>query len=171
VIQLAAAKALLGRVPWRLVGGIAAGLALALLLWRVTVWKGSHEALPLVQQELELERACGEGSECYARQQALQEAAGHATVIAVQGYEAELAAVRARPARVVRLCPAAGSGDVRGAGPAAGTDGTAASAGLVSGPAGPDLGAELYGLARDADEVVAKCRALQGWNRALTAGK
>jgi hypothetical protein len=155
-------------VPWRLVGAAAAVAVVAFAGWRVSAWKASHEALPGVREALAIEEGCLDGSKCFERQRALQEAAGHATVVAVESYEAEIAALRARPARVVRLCPAASSGDVRGAGPAAGTDGAGPAAGELPGPAGGDIGPDLYRLARDADEVAARLRALQRWNQALS---
>jgi hypothetical protein len=155
-------------VPWRLVGAAAAVAVVAFAGWRVSAWKASHEALPGIREALAREEGCQDGSKCYERQNALQEAAGHAAVVAVESYEAEIAALRARPARVVRLCPAARPGDVRGSGPAAGTDGASAAAGQLHGSAGPDLGPDLYRLARDADEVAARLRALQRWNQALS---
>ena len=163
-----AIPAALKAVPWRLVGWSALVAVVALAGWRVSAWRAAYVALPGVQEALALEESCEDGSKCYERQRALQEAAGHATVVAVQSYEAELASLRTRPARVVRLCSEAGSGDVRGAGPAAGPDGTGPAAGIVHGQAGPDLGPDLYELAREADEVAARLRALQGWNRAVS---
>ena len=55
------------------------------------------------------------------------------------------------------------------AGPAGTADGTGPAAGVVSGPSGQDIGQDLYQLARDADEVAARLRALQEWNKALSA--
>jgi hypothetical protein len=155
-------------VPWKLVGAGLAAFALFVLLIRINVWHDAHNALPGVQAALEAEQACADGSQCKAREIKLQEAVGHETVRIVTGYEAELAAIRARPARVVRLCPETRAGGVRGTGPAAAPDGTGPAAGLVSGQAGGDLGPDLYRLARDADEVAARLRALQEWNRALS---
>jgi len=163
-----ALPAVLSRVPWRAVGLFVALVALFALVIRIGVWRDAHKALPGVQAALEAEQACADGSQCKAREIALQEAVGHETVRIVTGYEAELAAVRARPARVVRLCPETRAGDVRGPGPAAGPDGTSPAAGLVSGPAGNDIGPDLYRLARDADEVAARLRGLQQWNQALS---
>jgi hypothetical protein len=160
--------ALLAGLPWRLIGWGALAVAVALAGWRVSAWKASHDALPGVRHALALEEGCLDGSKCYERQRALQEAAGYATVVAVESYEAELAALRARPARVVRLCPPARAGDMPGAGPADGTDGAGPAAGELHGSAGSDLGPDLYRLARDADEVSARLRALQRWNQALS---
>ena len=155
-------------LPWKAIGWAAAVLAVAIAGWRVSAWRESHVALPGVQAALAAEVACEDGSECKAREARLQEAVGHETIRIVTGYEAELAGLRARPARVVRLCAEARPGDVRGAGPAAGPDGAGPAAGVIPGPAGADLGPELYRLARDADEVAARLRALQGWNQALS---
>lgn len=159
----------LGRVPWRLVGVVGMVAAVALAGWRVNTWHESHVRLKGVQAQLEAERACADGSECRARETRLQEAVGHETVRIVTGYEAELASLRDRKPRVVRLCPEAGAGGVRGPGSTAAPDGAGPAAGFVSGPAGGDIGPELYRLARDADEVTARLRALQGWNEALSS--
>ena len=155
-------------VPWRLIGWGALVAVVALAGWRVSAWRAAYVALPGVQEALALEESCEDGSRCYERQRALQEAASHATVVAVESYEAELAALRGRPARVVRLCREAGSGDVRGAGPAAGPDGAGPAAGELPGKAGGDIGPGLYQLARDADEVAARLRALQQFNASVS---
>ena len=160
---------LLKGLPWRAIGAVALVLAVAALGWRVTRWHDAYEALPGLQSALEREETCEGGSKCYERQRALQEAAGHATVVAVESYEAELAALRARPAvrRVVRLCADPGPDHMPGTSPAPGADGASPAAGLVHGPAGRDLGPDLYDLARDADEVAARLRALQAYSRAV----
>ena len=163
-----ALPAVLSRVPWRAVGLFVALVALFALLIRLNVHYDAYKALPGVQAALEAEQACADGSQCKAREIALQEAVGHETVRIVTGYEAELAAVRARPARVVRLCPETRAGGVRGPGPAAGPDGAGPAAGELHGQTGRDLGPELYRLARDADEVAARLRGLQQWNQALS---
>jgi hypothetical protein len=128
----------------------------------------SSPAMPAVRAALQAEQECAPESACRVRELKLQEAVGHETVRIVSGYEAELAAVRARPSRSVRLCRAAGAGDVRGAGPAGAADATGPSTGVVSGTVGRDLGPDLYQLARDADEVAARLRALQEWNVAIS---
>ena len=153
-------------VPWRLVGyGLAIGL-IGLWFWRVSVWHKAYERLERVEARLELEQSCGKGSACEARQAALEAAQAETTTKVVATYESELAAVRNRPARVVRVC--SDPGNVQGARPTGASDGTGPAAGVVSGPAGRDLGPDLYQLAREADEVAARLRALQEWNRALS---
>lgn len=145
--------------------GVAAALlaALGLFGWRVHAWHEGYKALAA-------ERACEPETECAKRaarfaeaQQKAAQAASQKAQEAVQSYEQEIASLRARPARVVRLC--ADQGGVRDAAPAAGTDGPAAPAAVVSGQAGVDIGADLYQLAKDADEVAARLRALQQWAR------
>lgn len=83
-------------------------------------------------------------------------------------YWAELVAIRDRPvsAAPVRLCvgpmpsleSTATSSD--GATSRAGSDDRPAGGDLE---AGPDIGPELYGLAKTCDAEIAKLRALQGW--------
>lgn len=165
--------AILKGLPWRAIGAIALVLAVAACGWRVSVWRDAYKALPGVQDALSREEACEDGSRCYERQRGLQEAAGHATVVAVESYEAELAALRARPAvrRVVRLCADPGPDHMPGTSPAPGADGASPAAGLVHGPAGRDLGPDLYDLARDADEVAARLRALQEYSRAVSQSR
>ena len=150
----------------RAIGWALVVVAVGLAYWRVSAWHDAYKALPEVEAALEAEVACGEGSECEKRQIALQAAAEAKSAEVVQGYEQELAGLRSRPARVVRVCNDRG---VQGAGPAGTADGTGPAAGVVSGPAGPDIGQDLYQLARDADEVAARLRALQQWNEALSA--
>lgn len=137
--------------------------ALGLFGWRVHAWHEGYKALAA-------ERACEPATECAKRaarfaeaQQKAAQAASQKAQEAVTTYEQEIASLRARPARIVRLCP--DSGGVRDAAPAAGTDGAAAPAAVVSGQAGVDLGPDLYQLAKDADEVAARLRALQQWAR------
>jgi hypothetical protein len=87
---------------------------------------------------------------------------------AANAYLAELEYLRRRPvpAGPVRLCrnPVPRPGN-----PAPVPDGPAAAAGGDVGPAGgdleagPDIGPDLRGLARDCDAEIAKLRALQGW--------
>ena len=153
-------------IPWRLIGYGAAVAAVALMGWRVSVWHGSHKALRVAEKALKAERQCADGTECAKRVTELNQKAVAATAEARATYEQELASVRSnRPVRVVRLCP--DPGDVRDAGTAPGTYGTPAPGGVVSGPAGRDLGPNLYALAREADELAAQLRALQQFNRAL----
>jgi len=163
---------LLKGLPWRAIGAVALVLAVAALGWRVTRWHDAYEALPGVQSALEREETCEGGSKCYARQRALQEAAGHATVVAVESYEAELAALRARnvPAGPVRLCRERDPGRVPG-GPTSGpADGGSAGRELPI-EAGKDIAVELYRLADEADEVSARLRALQEYSRAVSQSR
>ncbi len=169
MIPLAALKA----VPWKLVGWGLAAVAVLALGWRCSVWRHSHTvALPAAQEALQREITCGEGSECLKRSQAAQAKAEAASAVVLKGYQDEIESLRNRPVRTrtVRLCPDAASGDLRDAAAPGGTDGTTPGTGVVLGQAGPDIGGRLYALAAEADEVTARCRALQGWNRAL-AGK
>ena len=140
---------------------VAVVVALGLFGWRVHAW---HEGY----KELAAERACEPATECAKRaarfaeaQQKAAQAASQKAQEAVTSYEQEIASLRARPARVVRLCP--DSGGVRDAAPAAGADGPSAGPGVVPTTAGRDIGADLYQLAKDADEVAARLRALQQW--------
>jgi hypothetical protein len=154
---------------WRkaiLWGGIVA--AVALMGWRVTAWHAAYKALPKAQAALKAEVECLDGSECRAREARLQEVVGREQVRVVTAYEAELAAVRGRPPVTVRVCD---RGGVPVSGPAGRGDAGTAAAGALSGPAAGDrdIGPELSALALEADEVTARCRALQQWNRALAA--
>lgn len=141
----------------------AVGIAVLTFGWRVHAW---HEGY----KELAAERACEPNTECAkraarfaeAQQKAAQEQAQKAQE-AVQSYEQEIASLRARPARTVRVCP--DPGGVRDAAPARAADGASPAAGELPGPAGRDIGADLYQLAKDADEVAARLRALQEWAR------
>lgn len=162
--------AVLKAVPWRLVAAVALVAAFAVAGWRVTEWRAAYKALPGLKAALAREEACQDGgSRCYERQRALQEATEHASAKTVATYEAEIEALRARPAvrRVIRLCPDAGTGDLRRTGTPAGTDGTGTPAGVVHGPAEFDP-QPLFDLARDADEVAARLRALQAYGRSVS---
>ena len=151
---------------WRLIAYAAAAAAALWMLALVGHWrKDSTERLPAAEAALEAERLCGEGSDCAGRQAALEAAQAETTAKVVATYETELAAIRSRPARVVRLCP--DTGHLPDAGNAPGPGGTAPA--VVPGQTGRDIGPELYDLAREADEVAARLRALQEWNRALAA--
>jgi hypothetical protein len=153
----------LAGIPWRLIGWGALVAVIALMGWRVSAWHNAYERLGSVEEALESERLCDSGSACQARQAALEAAQAETTAKVISTYESELAAIRSRPARVVRLCP--DSGHLPNAGNAPGSGGTAPA--VVPGPAGRDIGGELYDLAREADEVSARLRALQQWNAAL----
>lgn len=150
--------------------GLAVGLvaAVALMGWRVSHWKAAHEALPGVQAALDAEVQCLDGSECRAREARLQEVVGREQVRVVTAYEAELAAVRDRPPVTVRVCD---RGGVPLPGAAGRSDAGTAGPGTLSGPptGDRDIGPALSALALEADEIVAACRGLQNWNRALSA--
>jgi hypothetical protein len=139
----------------------------ALMGWRVSAWHEAYSAIGPLRKQLTVETSCGEGSACRAREAKLREELVREKAEVVAGLESELAAVRGRPARVVRVCP--GAGDVPVSGAAGRGHGAPAGPGIIPVPAGPDIGPDLYALAREADEVTARCRALQQWNRALAA--
>lgn len=145
--------------------GVAAALlaALGLFGWRVHAWHEGYKALAA-------ERACEPETECAKRaarfaeaQQKAAQAASQKAQEAVQSYEQEISALRSRPARTVRVCPDPGS--VRNAAAAPGADGAPAPGAVVPAEAGRDIGPDLYQLAKDADEVAARLRALQQWAR------
>jgi hypothetical protein len=155
---------------WRLIVYAAAAVAALWMLALVGHWrKDSTVRLPEALAALEAEEACGEGSQCQARQAALQAAAEAKSAEVVASYEQELTSLRNRPARVVRLQAVGGA--LCSSGPSGSTNGASPAAGVVPGSAGgnPDIGPALYQLARDADAVAARLRALQSWNQALSA--
>lgn len=154
-------------LPWRLIGAVGLVAVVALMGWRVTRWHDAYAALPGLRDALAREEACEEGSQCAGRVAALVARQEQATREAIAVYEQELADIRNRPPvrRVIRVCP--DPGDVRVPGTAAGTDGTAAPGGIISGPIEFDT-QPIFDLAREADEVAARLRALQGWNQALS---
>lgn len=161
----------LAAIPWRLVGAVGLVAAVALMGWRVSAWKASHEALPEVRAALAAEVECKDGSECAKRQAALQEAVGREQIRVVTAYEAELAAARSRQPISVRVCDRGGlplSGAAGGAGAAG-----AAAAGALPGQAAGDreIGPALSALALEADELLARCRALTRWTTALSAAE
>ena len=163
MIPLAAVSAL----PWRLIGVVAGLAAVAVLGWRVHAWHEAYKALPAVEKALKAEKECAENSECRAREQRMAEEVGREQVRIVTGYETELAAVRSRQPISVRVCDRGGV-PVSGAAPG-GHAGTPAPGIVPGSPAGDrDIGPELSALARSADEIVASCRALQAWNKALS---
>lgn len=142
------------------------GITLCVMAWRVNVWHDAYKRLQATEAALELERACGDGSECQKRQEALEAAQREQTAKVVGEYEKELADLRNRPVgrRVIRVCP--DPGNVQDA-PAAGTAGEGtAPAGVVRGADEFDTG-PLRELAQRADELSAQCRAIIKWNRAL----
>lgn len=156
-------------VPWRLIGAVAALGAVGVLGWRVAVWHAAYERVGALEDQLEAEVACTEPSECWNRQKALEAEAAIKAARVVEDYEREIDELRNRPVtvRTVRLCP--DRGRVPGAGATGRTDAGTAAAGEFPAAPGPDIGVGLYALAREADEIVARCRGLQSWNRALSA--
>jgi len=157
----------LSAIPWRLIGYGALAAAVGLLTWRVIAWHSAYKALPGVEAALEAEVACGEGSECQKRQAALQAAAEAKSAEVVAGYEQELADLRNRPLvrRVIRVC---NDGGVQSTGTPSSTNGASPGTGELHGSTEFDTG-PLRNLAREADEVAARLRALQGWNEALSS--
>lgn len=155
-------------VPWRLVGWGAAAAAVLLLGWRIHAWREAYQALPAAQEALQNEIECGEGSNCAERVAALQARSEAVSATTVARYEDEIAKLRDRPPvrRVIRVCPPADPGDLRHADATGAADGAGPTAGELLGSVELDT-APLRDLARDADEVAARLRALQEWNRAL----
>ena len=156
-------------LPWvRIAAFAVAATAIAVVIWRLVAWHSAYDALPQVQAALEAEQVCGEGSKCAARVAALKATEAAISAGVVRDYENELQALRDRPpvTRVIRVCRQANPGDVSGTGPAGSADGTTAGTGIVSGSVEFDP-RPLFELAREADELAARLRALQDWNRAL----
>lgn len=156
-------------LPWKwiaIVGG--------LLIVFVIGWQQGHKRVPELKRELAAEQACEPETQCAGRLQAIatereRQALINAKVSAdvVSDYENEIERLRNQPerVRVVRVrIPAANSGDVRVPDTACTTDGTGTAGGLLHADVG---GADLYRLAREADEVSARLRALQAWNRSI----
>ena len=143
-------------------------IALSAMLWRVGVWRDAYTRIGIVEAQLELEQECGEGSECQKRQAALEAAQREQTAKVIGSYEQELADLRGRKPVSVRVCNGSGVPNAPNSGTARGAP---AAAGLLPGsPTGDrDIGPALSDLAREADEVSARCRALQDWNKALAA--
>lgn len=86
-------------IPWRLVGAVGLVAVVALMGWRVSVWREAYATLPIAQAELAAERACALNTECHKRaatlaEQARQEAALKAQD-ALQAAEKAEAAARA----------------------------------------------------------------------------
>lgn len=131
--------------------------------WKVHGWH--QDSLRVATVETQAARDVAQARQALEQTKAAYAASQKAS----ENYQHELSAIRNRPvdARPVRLCRAAPA--VPGAGPVAGGSGEAVPAtGVLSGPAGgdleagPDIGPELRELARQADEVSAQGRALQG---------
>lgn len=89
---------------------------------------------------------------------------------AADSYRSEVDAVRSRPVprAPVRLCVNSEPMPTAVSATTSANDTTTPTWGRNSPPAnnlaaGPDIGPDLYGLARDCDAEIAKLRALQGW--------
>jgi hypothetical protein len=164
-----AIPAVLKAVPWKLVGYAVAALAILALGWRISVWRDAYKALPEVQAALEAEVACLAPSKCQERQAALVARQAVISETVVRGYEDEIKSLRDRPVpQPIRLRCTARDSYVPSANATGSPDGTGSPGGIVSGPADRDIDvAALYGLAQEADEVSARLRGLQGWNKAL----
>lgn len=148
-------------------------LLVALLVWfvqRVTAWAHAYDRLPVVEAELELEQACGDGSKCWQRSLEWQTEQSAKIQEVMETHGQELAALLARPIerRVIRVCPDPGSGSVRGGAAAAGNHGAAAAAGPLLGSDELDT-SPLRELALEADQVSARLRGCQGWAEAVSA--
>ena len=162
-----ALPAALKAVPWRLVSYLLIVVGLVVLGWRVHAWREGYLALPAAQEALQNEQACGEGSECLKRSDALQAAHRAINDQTVRDYETRIADIAARPVprEPVRLCRPARSSDVR-------VPGTAPATGAGQGAElppeiGRDIAVELYGLADDADREALKLELLYGRDVAL----
>ena len=62
-------------IPWRLVGAVGLVAVVALMGWRVSVWREAYATLPIAQAELAAERACALNTECHKRAATLAEQA------------------------------------------------------------------------------------------------
>ena len=157
-------------LPWRLIGAAGLVAVVALMGWRVTRWHDAYEALPGLQDALEREEACEEGSQCADRVAALT--ARHAAIAqeVAADYERELADIAARPVPVqpVRLCRPRSTGGVPNGVAAGSVDGASAGRELQIETSG-DIGQRLFDLVDQADREALKLRYLQEWNRALAA--
>lgn len=155
---------MIGRYWPHIVGGV----LIALLLVVVKGWHDKALRLPAVEKQ----RDTAIAAKAKYETDLTRELARTRTIS--QGLQDELqtirGAARAQPAPVVRLCNRTVRRDLladRAAGP--GADEAAAAGGQLPETDGPgrDIGPELYAIADDADEIVASCRALQGYVRTL----
>lgn len=165
MIPWAALKAL----PWKWIAAGVLGLALILTGVRINAWRHAYLALQDVQAALEAERECSEGTECAKRAAEATVKAQAASNAAEESHAEELELVRRdRPVRVVRLRP---PGDcVSVSSPAPAVNGATPATSVIPGSTGRDIGPELYALAREADELSARLRSLQNYNKALSEG-
>jgi hypothetical protein len=124
--------------------GLAAAVLVALgfLAWTVHGWHRDAQQLEAVRRDM-----------------AALQAAQAASQKASEGLQNELEELRSsrKPAPPVRVCKPAKPVPQAGAG----RDDPATGAGELPKEAGPDIGADLYGLADDADELAARLRACQ----------
>lgn len=150
--------------------------AFALLGWRVSAWREAYKAYPALQERLEAEEACEDGSQCAARVAAAEVAAAakqsKIDAEVLSGYQTGLETVAAyaaaHPAPSVRLCRPTNRTSVR-VSPASGPADGGTGQGDVPLQAGEDIGRQLFDLADEADREALKLRYLQNWNRALAA--
>jgi hypothetical protein len=167
----------LNMLPWRLIGKIAGALVVAACLaWIFIVLKSWHDdsqALPAVEDArdaaiAETDRVRADLSSEVTRLQTVNEGLINERNL----LQEQRAAV---PVRTVRLCrpaqeAAAVASDPAGAG---GNDAAAAGPGPLQEEGrwdpepGPDIGPALYALFDEADDMLAKYRALQGYVRGL----
>lgn len=155
---------MIGRYWPHIIGGI----LIALLLVVVKSWHDKAQRLPVVEKQ----RDTAIAAKAKYETDMARELARNRTIS--KGLQDELQTLhdtaRAQPAPVVRLCNRPVRRDLladRAAGP--GSDEAATAAGQLPETDGPgrDIGPELYAIADDADEIVASCRALQGYVRTL----
>ena len=163
--------AALKTIPWRAIGYAAMVAAVAFAGWRVNTWHDSYKALPAVREALKREEGCLPNSKCSERQKALQAEVAKVTVEVVNGYEKELADLRNRPpvTRIIRVCKAPPD-NLSGKPSPTGTNGTSAGTGGVY-EVDEFNPQPLFDLALKADEVSARLRALQGFNKAISSVK
>ena len=142
-------------------------IGISVMGWRVATWKDSHERLPGVQEALQREEGCLDGSRCDERQRALQAEQDEYNREVADGYARQLDEIRNRPAApAVRLCRPARRDSLRVPDPARPADG--AAGGELPLEASGDIGQRLFDLADDADREALKLKWLQQWNAALS---
>ena len=139
-------------------GLVAVGLLAATIFgFRIHSWKADSDQLKAARQEIQSMR------ERYAVELKAAQEASYA-------YQTELDQIRQHPVaskRPVRLCrQSSNPKPFQPTTPA--VDESPAPSGVVPETAGPDIGPDLYALARQCDEVSAELRALQTWVRQIT---
>lgn len=145
----------------KLISWAAGALVTGVLVWIVNGWRIDANQLPIVEKELNNERAT------------IAQIRADAKVVAAAsaGYQFELTVLRERAASApnfpVRLCRAAPAARVQIPATEPGLDGGIAAAGVVprgdgeDSGSGPDIGPALRALADRADQVTAQARGLQ----------